>query len=127
LSGHAAGLFPAPADRDKLSPTMHAHNGATQTTTPTTLATILDGPRERSPYQILAVNNIVESIEDNRGNGYIWYTTDSGKTGVSFRLLHNPTFVYMSGCLAQECGEPPAQRLGVSHFAFPQHEYAPTQ
>jgi type I restriction enzyme R subunit len=32
------------------------------------------------PYQIYAVEAIVECIDDNRGNGYIWHTTGSGKT-----------------------------------------------
>jgi type I restriction enzyme R subunit len=30
------------------------------------------------PYQIYAVEAIVECIDDNRGNGYIWHTTGSG-------------------------------------------------
>lgn len=37
------------------------------------------------PYQIYAVQNIVESIEKNLGNGYIWHTTGSGKTLTSFK------------------------------------------
>jgi len=37
------------------------------------------------PYQIYAVEAIVECIEDNRGNGYIWHTTGSGKTLTSFK------------------------------------------
>ncbi len=37
------------------------------------------------PYQIYAVESIVECIEDNRGNGYIWHTTGSGKTLTSFK------------------------------------------
>ena len=37
------------------------------------------------PYQIYAVKNIVECIEDNRGNGYVWHTTGSGKTLTSFK------------------------------------------
>jgi type I restriction enzyme, R subunit len=44
------------------------------------------------PYQIYAVEAIVECIEDNRGNGYIWHTTGSGKTLTSFKastLLKN--------------------------------------
>ncbi|RYY01006.1 MAG: type I restriction endonuclease subunit R [Gammaproteobacteria bacterium] len=32
------------------------------------------------PYQIYAVKEIVRCIEENRGNGYIWHTTGSGKT-----------------------------------------------
>lgn len=31
-------------------------------------------------YQIHAVKAIVECIHQNCGNGYIWHTTDSGKT-----------------------------------------------
>jgi type I restriction enzyme R subunit len=44
------------------------------------------------PYQIYAVEAIVECINDNRGNGYIWHTTGSGKTLTSFKastLLKN--------------------------------------
>ena len=37
------------------------------------------------PYQIYAVEAIVECIEENRGNGYIWHTTGSGKTLTSFK------------------------------------------
>lgn len=37
------------------------------------------------PYQIYAVKNIVECIKDNRGNGFIWHTTGSGKTLTSFK------------------------------------------
>jgi len=37
------------------------------------------------PYQIYAVKAIVECIEDDRGNGYIWHTTGSGKTLTSFK------------------------------------------
>jgi len=37
------------------------------------------------PYQIYAVEAIVDCIEDNRGNGYIWHTTGSGKTLTSFK------------------------------------------
>jgi len=36
-------------------------------------------------YQIYAVKNILSSIEENRGNGYIWHTTGSGKTLTSFK------------------------------------------
>jgi len=47
------------------------------------------------PYQIYAVKHIVGCIEDNRGNGYIWHTTGSGKTLTSFKastlLKANPT------------------------------------
>nr|WP_315850881.1 DEAD/DEAH box helicase family protein [Candidatus Kuenenia stuttgartiensis] len=31
------------------------------------------------PYQIYAVKAIVDCIHQNRGNGYIWHTTGSGK------------------------------------------------
>lgn len=37
------------------------------------------------PYQIYAVKAIVDCIKDNRGNGYIWHTTGSGKTLTSFK------------------------------------------
>ncbi len=37
------------------------------------------------PYQIYAVKAIVDCIEQNRGNGYIWHTTGSGKTLTSFK------------------------------------------
>jgi type I restriction enzyme, R subunit len=37
------------------------------------------------PYQVYAVKNIVECIKDNRGNGYVWHTTGSGKTLTSFK------------------------------------------
>ncbi len=36
-------------------------------------------------YQIYAVKNIVDCIDQNRGNGYIWHTTGSGKTLTSFK------------------------------------------
>jgi len=46
------------------------------------------------PYQIYAVQAIVDCIEENRGNGYIWHTTGSGKTLTSFKtstlLKDNP-------------------------------------
>lgn len=46
------------------------------------------------PYQIYAVKAIVECIQQNRGNGYIWHTTGSGKTLTSFKastlLKDNP-------------------------------------
>lgn len=46
------------------------------------------------PYQIYAVKAIVNSIHENRGNGYIWHTTGSGKTLTSFKastlLKDNP-------------------------------------
>jgi type I restriction enzyme R subunit len=37
------------------------------------------------PYQIYAVQAIVNCIEQNCGNGYIWHTTGSGKTLTSFK------------------------------------------
>jgi type I restriction enzyme R subunit len=37
------------------------------------------------PYQMYAVKAIVDSIKENRGNGYIWHTTGSGKTLTSFK------------------------------------------
>lgn len=46
------------------------------------------------PYQIYAVNAIINCIDENRGNGYIWHTTGSGKTLTSFKastlLKDNP-------------------------------------
>ncbi|MCS6820943.1 MAG: type I restriction endonuclease subunit R [Microscillaceae bacterium] len=38
------------------------------------------------PYQIYAVKNIIKCIDENRGNGYIWHTTGSGKTLTSFKV-----------------------------------------
>jgi type I restriction enzyme R subunit len=46
------------------------------------------------PYQIYAVRAIMDCIHQNRGNGYIWHTTGSGKTLTSFKastlLKDNP-------------------------------------
>src|SRR6185503_14455352 len=46
------------------------------------------------PYQIYAVKHIVDCIEKNSGNGYVWHTTGSGKTLTSFKastlLKDNP-------------------------------------
>ena len=46
------------------------------------------------PYQIYAVKAIEDCILQNRGNGYIWHTTGSGKTLTSFKtstlLKDNP-------------------------------------
>ncbi len=46
------------------------------------------------PYQIYAVQAIVDCIEQSKGNGYIWHTTGSGKTLTSFKastlLKENP-------------------------------------
>jgi type I restriction enzyme R subunit len=47
------------------------------------------------PYQIYAVKAIVNSIQEHKGNGYIWHTTGSGKTLTSFKastlLKDNPS------------------------------------
>ena len=47
------------------------------------------------PYQIYAVKHIVQCIEQNSGNGYVWHTTGSGKTLTSFKastlLKEDPT------------------------------------
>lgn len=37
------------------------------------------------PYQIYAVNAIDDCVKQNRGNGFIWHTTGSGKTLTSFK------------------------------------------
>lgn len=37
------------------------------------------------PYQIYAVESIVNRVSENSGNGYIWHTTGSGKTLTSFK------------------------------------------
>jgi type I restriction enzyme, R subunit len=37
------------------------------------------------PYQIYAVKNIVQCIDENNGNGFVWHTTGSGKTLTSFK------------------------------------------
>jgi type I restriction enzyme R subunit len=37
------------------------------------------------PYQVYQVKNIVQCIDDDSGNGYIWSTTGSGKTLTSFK------------------------------------------
>ena len=46
------------------------------------------------PYQIYAVQTLMDCIYQNRGNGYIWHTTGSGKTLTSFKastlLKDNP-------------------------------------
>jgi type I restriction enzyme, R subunit len=46
------------------------------------------------PYQVYAVEAIVDCIHQNRGNGYVWHTTGSGKTLTSFKastlLKDNP-------------------------------------
>ncbi len=47
------------------------------------------------PYQIYAVKHLVQCIEQNSGNGYVWHTTGSGKTLTSFKastlLKDNPS------------------------------------
>ena len=40
------------------------------------------------PYQIYAVKAIDQCIRENRGNGYIWHTTGSGKTPDFLQDLH---------------------------------------
>jgi type I restriction enzyme, R subunit len=46
------------------------------------------------PYQIYAVKAIVDCIQQNVGNGFVWHTTGSGKTLTSFKastlLKDNP-------------------------------------
>ncbi len=46
------------------------------------------------PYQVYAVKAIVDCIHQNRGNGFVWHTTGSGKTLTSFKtstlLKDNP-------------------------------------
>jgi type I restriction enzyme, R subunit len=46
------------------------------------------------PYQVYAVQHIIQCIDENNGNGYIWHTTGSGKTLTSFKastlLKENP-------------------------------------
>lgn len=37
------------------------------------------------PYQVYAVKAIVDCINQNGGNGYVWHTTGSGKTLTSFK------------------------------------------
>jgi type I restriction enzyme R subunit len=37
------------------------------------------------PYQVCAVQHIVQCIAEDNGNGYIWHTTGSGKTLTSFK------------------------------------------
>jgi len=52
------------------------------------------------PYQIYAVKAIMDCVHQNRGNGYIWHTTGSGKTLTSFKastlMKDNP---YIDKCL----------------------------
>lgn len=47
------------------------------------------------PYQVYAVQRIVQCIDEDNGNGYIWHTTGSGKTLTSFKastlLKENPS------------------------------------
>lgn len=55
------------------------------------------------PYQIYAVQAIVDCIHQNRRNGYIWHTTGSGKTLTSFKastlLKDNPDIGVLSASL----------------------------
>ena len=37
------------------------------------------------PYQVYAVQHMVQCIDEDNGNGYIWHTTGSGKTLTSFK------------------------------------------
>ncbi len=37
------------------------------------------------PYQVYAVKALVDCIDQNCGNGYVWHTTGSGKTLTSFK------------------------------------------
>ena len=37
------------------------------------------------PYQVYAVEALVERVKNTRNNGYIWHTTGSGKTLTSFK------------------------------------------
>lgn len=83
---------------------MHLHSFATRMLAKCTLGELISRymvlvASERKllimrPYQIHAVQAIVKCIEENRGNGYIWHTTGSGKTLTSFKastiLKDNP-------------------------------------
>jgi type I restriction enzyme, R subunit len=46
------------------------------------------------PYQVYAVQHIIQCIDEDNGNGFIWHTTGSGKTLTSFKastlLKENP-------------------------------------
>jgi type I restriction enzyme R subunit len=37
------------------------------------------------PYQVYAVQRMIQCIDEDSGNGYIWHTTGSGKTLTSFK------------------------------------------
>ncbi len=37
------------------------------------------------PYQVYAVQRMIQCIDEDNGNGYIWHTTGSGKTLTSFK------------------------------------------
>ena len=52
------------------------------------------------PYQICAVKAIVDCIDQNCGNGYVWHTTGSGKTLTSFKARRSsrPTRTSTSAC-----------------------------
>ncbi|MBN2789227.1 MAG: type I restriction endonuclease subunit R [Candidatus Delongbacteria bacterium] len=47
------------------------------------------------PYQYYAVESIIEQVQENKDNGYIWHTTGSGKTLTSFKasqiIMNFPT------------------------------------
>lgn len=38
------------------------------------------------PYQVYAIESIVDRVENTKKNGYIWHTTGSGKTLTSFKV-----------------------------------------
>ena len=38
------------------------------------------------PYQVYAVESIINCVKDNNQNGFIWHTTGSGKTLTSFKV-----------------------------------------
>ena len=40
------------------------------------------------PYQVYAVEGIVDRVQNTAKNGYIWHTTGSGKTLTSFKAAH---------------------------------------
>ena len=40
------------------------------------------------PYQIYAVQKIIQHVQTSKSNGYIWHTTGSGKTLTSFKASH---------------------------------------
>ena len=82
------------ADRDN-NPIAHLYDFAKQFLAKCTLAEMISKymvlvATEKKllmmrPYQIYAVEAIVDCIDQNCGNGYIWHTTGSGKTLTSFK------------------------------------------